>query len=74
MRLDRPPVASKGGVPLGSASLFVDELTGSDDDLMVEGLCHGARFVSVDCGVHMDSWAGFRSCHDSIEPDGRWES
>ena len=35
---DRPPIAGKRGAPLGSASLFVDELTGPDDDLMVEGL------------------------------------
>jgi hypothetical protein len=40
MRVDRAPVASKRGVPLRSASFFVNELTGADDDLMVECLCH----------------------------------
>jgi hypothetical protein len=40
MGVDRPPVASKCGVSLRSASFFVNELTGADDDLMVERLCH----------------------------------
>ena len=38
MRVNRPPVASKRGVPLRSASFFVNELTGADNDLMAECL------------------------------------
>ena len=45
MGVDRSTVARERDVSLGSASLVVDELTGPDDDLMNEKLCHSAFFA-----------------------------
>ena len=53
MWVDRSIVASERDVPLRSASFVVDELTGANDDLMEQFLCHNSDlFAYLDCRVY----------------------
>ena len=59
MWVDRSIVASERDVPLRSASFVVNELTGANDDLMEEFLCHNAElFAYGDCCVYVTLVAG----------------
>jgi hypothetical protein len=52
--VDRLTVAGERGVPLRSASLFVDEPACADDYLMKQFVCHSRGFFThVDWCVHM---------------------
>jgi hypothetical protein len=61
VRFDGSTVARERSVPLRSAGFVVNELTGADDDLVDEGVCHSRGLMPRNRGVYEKKTARWES-------------